>query len=172
LVSENVSGLVFDLRDNLGGSLDSVVSILDFLLPEGPIVRLYAKDAEPEIKTSDASCIDVPMAVIINSYTASAAELFSSALADYDKATLVGENTYGKGTVLSVYHLTDSTGLVLSTKMFLPPFSDCFEGKGVSPDVEVKLSEEIDMPFNMLTYTQDVQLQSAINQITQGENER
>ena len=91
--------LIFDVRYNPGGELQSIRNVLDYLLPEGPIVRIISAEGKETVYNSASSEIDLQMAVLINGSTASAAELFAAALNDYDKATLVGTTTYGKGTM-------------------------------------------------------------------------
>ena len=108
------TGYVFDVRNNPGGDLGVIVRILDYLLPEGPIVRII--DASGEVVhtyTSDESEIQAPMVVLINENTASAAELFTSALLDYDKCVTVGQTTYGKGVMQNIITLPDGSGIRL-----------------------------------------------------------
>lgn len=103
---------MFDVRNNPGGDLGVIVRILDYLLPEGPIVRII--DASGEVVhtyTSDESEIQAPMVVLINENTASAAELFTSALLDYDKCVTVGQTTYGKGVMQNIITLPDGSGI-------------------------------------------------------------
>ena len=104
------------------------------------------------------------MAVLVNGNTASAAELFTSALQDYKKAVIVGSRTYGKGTVQSIITLPDGSGLSLSTSMYNPPFSENYEGKGITPDLTVELNEEAAaMNLYKLPDNMDNQLLAAIN---------
>jgi len=134
---------IFDLRNNLGGEINSIVSVLDYLLPEGPIVKMVDKDGNVVREyQSDASELSAKMAVLVNEYTASAAELFSSALKDYEKATLVGKTTFGKGTAQTIVPLSDGSGVAISYMMCNPPFSENYEGVGVVPNVEIDLDEE------------------------------
>ena len=157
--------MIFDVRNNPGGELGGIVNTLDFLLPEGPIVHIVDKNGEEQkTYTSDADCIDIPMAVLVNGNTASAAELFTSALQDYKKAVIVGTKTYGKGTVQSIITLPDGSGLSLSTSMYNPPFSENYEGKGITPDLTVELNEEAAaMNLYKLPDNMDNQLLAAIN---------
>ncbi|MBO5286666.1 MAG: S41 family peptidase [Clostridia bacterium] len=144
LLTDGCTSLVFDMRNNPGGTLGSVVEVLDYLLPEGDLV--YIKNARGEVMqkyTSDAGYINVPMAVLTNGNTASAAELFTSALMDYDKAVIVGEKTYGKGCGQSVLMLPDGSGLRLTTFLYDPPRSENYNGIGITPDIVVELSEAL-----------------------------
>ncbi|MCQ2431490.1 MAG: S41 family peptidase [Clostridia bacterium] len=163
LISKGAKKLIFDVRYNPGGALDGIVDTLDYLLPEGPIIRIVDKEGNEEVISSDASCIDMPMAVLVNGNTASAAELFSSALQDYKKATIIGTTTYGKGTMQSVVTLPDNSGITISYRMYNPPFSPNYEGIGVIPDIELELAEELQQKnFYIITDEEDNQLQKAI----------
>lgn len=155
--------LIFDVRYNPGGALSGIVDTLDYLLPEGPIIRIVDKQGNVETIDSDESCISMPMIVLVNENTASAAELFSSALQDYKKAIIVGTTTYGKGTMQSVVPLPDGSGITISYRMYNPPFSDNYEGIGVIPDVEIDLDEALkEKNFYTITKEEDNQLQKAI----------
>lgn len=164
LIDGGVKKLIFDVRYNPGGDLRSIVEILDYLLPEGPIVRITDKDGNvTDTYTSDANELDLPMCVLTNGSTASAAELFTSALKDYNKATVVGTNTYGKGTVQTIIPLPDGSGLGISYRLYCPPFSDNFEGVGVAPDVEVELDKSLEgKNIYKITDSEDNQLQKAV----------
>ena len=163
--ADRVHGVIIDVRDNGGGELKSIVTVLDALLPAGPIVRIRDKDGKEEIYNSDQTSFDRPMIVLCNSRTASAAELFVSALKDYNKAVIVGTTTYGKGTVQSIIDLGDGPSLRLSTALYLPPYSDNFEGIGVTPDIEVEIDEEYrNVNLYKVPHDKDAQLQAAIAQ--------
>jgi len=163
LRTANASRFVFDLRYNGGGELSSIVNILDYLLPEGPIVRVVDKDGTEAVKNSDASCIEEPMAVLVNGRTASAAELFTIALRDYKKAVVVGTKTYGKGTVQTLYELSDGSIVSLSSSMYCGPYSDNYEGVGISPDIEIAMTEEeLSYSFSKLPENKDGQLKEAL----------
>ncbi|MBP5206842.1 MAG: PDZ domain-containing protein [Clostridia bacterium] len=155
--------IVFDMRNNPGGLLSSVRSMLDYILPEGDVVRMVDAEGNWTSLSSDASCVSMPMVVIVNGNTASAAELFTSALMDYDYATVIGTQTYGKGTVTAPYALSDGSVVYISMQHYYPPKSDNFEGKGITPDEVVELSEESKkINFYKLTYETDDQLRRAI----------
>lgn len=163
--ADRVRGVIVDVRDNGGGELESILSILDALLPEGPIVRIQYKNGEEETYTSDKTCYERPIIVLCNARTASAAELFVSALKDYNKAVVIGTTTYGKGTVQSIVSLGDGSALRISTAMYLPPFSDNYEGIGITPDIEVEIDEEYRYTnLYKIPHDQDAQLQAAIAQ--------
>lgn len=166
LIKGGAKGLIFDVRNNPGGQLEAVEAMIDKLVPSGPVVR--SKDKSGKMKTlytSDTKEISLPMAVITNENSASAAELFTAALKDYNKAKSIGTKTYGKGTMQEICDLSDGTALDLSVAYFYPPKSDNFEGKGVTPDIPVELSEEKLKNFYSLSEDDDDQLQSAISYV-------
>ncbi len=163
LISQGATRLVYDVRYNPGGDLTSITTILDALLPEGPIIRTVDKAGKEEMISSDAKEFNMPMAVLANESTASAAELFTSALKDYGKAVFVGKTTYGKGSMQSILPLGDGSALKLTTRMYFPPFSDSYEGIGIVPDVEVDMDESVaNKNIYKITDAEDTQLQAAI----------
>lgn len=168
---ENITGIIFDVRNNRGGELESVVEVLDMLLPEGTIVTQFDKEGK-ELKKyiSDGEQINIPMAVLVNGETASAAELFACALKDYNKAVLIGEKTYGKGSAQTTFTLSDGSLLVLTTSMYNPPASKNYDGVGIMPDYEIKLTEEQIKNFYELDETTDPQLKEALSKLSKSEN--
>lgn len=168
LLSDGCEGLIFDVRDNPGGRLDAAVEILDFLLPEGPIVHITDLEGNKvmDIKESDKSEIDCPMVVLANGNTASAAELFTSALKDYNKVTIVGTNTFGKGCGQSGFTLSSGAVLYVTTFLYSPPTSPNYDKKGIAPDVEVDLPEEYkNTNLFLLEPKNDTQLLRALEEI-------
>ena len=163
MLANGVTRFIFDVRYNPGGDRTSVCSILDYLLPEGPILRVVYNDGTEDVFSSKASYLDVPMCVLVNKGTASAGELFASALQDYKSATLVGLPTYGKGTMQTVIPLGDGSGFGISTAMYYPPYSDCYEGVGVKPDIECKMDESLaNTNIYKIADADDTQLQAAL----------
>jgi carboxyl-terminal processing protease len=164
LKSLNVEGLIFDVRDNPGGDLNAICTILDYLLPEGPIVRIsYADSDQEDVIYSGRSEIDLPMIVLANEHTASAAELFTSALQDYEKASVVGQKTYGKGCGQSGVELSDGSLVFITHFLYSPPFSENYDGIGIIPDYEVILSEEWkDKNLFLVPHNEDAQLQKGV----------
>ena len=153
------TGYVFDVRNNPGGDLGVIVRILDYLLPEGPIVRII--DASGEVVhtyTSDESEIQAPMVVLINENTASAAELFTSALLDYDKCVTVGQTTYGKGVMQNIITLPDGSGIRLTTHYYNPPYSDNYNRVGIPADYELEMASSA-----IADPALDTQLQKALS---------
>ena len=143
LRAQGAEGLIFDVRDNPGGDLNAICSILDYLLPQGPIIRMsYAGSDKVDTIYSYDTEIDMPMIVLANENTASAAELFTAALRDYDKADVVGKTTYGKGCGQTGEMLSDGSVVFITHFLYSPPYSDNYDGVGIVPDHEVELSEE------------------------------
>ena len=171
LLGSGATSFIFDVRYNPGGELNSIVSILDYLLPEGPIIRTVDREGNEDVEYSDENWFDYPCAVLVNGNTASAAELFSSALQDYTErgefnAVLVGTKTYGKGTMQTVIRLEDGSALSLSYKMYNPPYSDNYENIGVTPDIVEEMSEKAaSVNIYRLADADDNQLQRAAEAI-------
>lgn len=167
LLENGATSLVFDMRSNPGGTLASVVEMLDYLLPEGDLVYVTNADGTVvETHTSDASCINVPMAVLTNGGTASAAELFTCALKDYERAIVVGTKTFGKGSVQSLIGLPDGTGLRFTTYLYNPPITENYHGVGITPDFEIELDESLqNKNFFEITDIEDNQLQKAVYEL-------
>jgi len=163
LRAEGCNRLIIDLRYNPGGELNSIVSVLDYILPEGPIVRIMDADGnQVNAYYSDAEELDMPMAVVVNGSTASAAELFTSAVKDYQKATIVGTVTYGKGCMQTTVPLSDNSAVSITYRMYNPPFSDNYHGVGVIPDVVVELDEALsNKNIYKITDEEDNQLAAA-----------
>ena len=136
--------LVIDLRYNPGGELSSIVTTLDYILPEGPIVRIMDADGKQvQVYKSESTELDMPMAVLVNGSTASAAELFTAAVRDYQKATIVGTTTYGKGCMQTTVPLSSGGAVSITYRMYNPPYSDNYHGVGIVPDVVVELDEAL-----------------------------
>ena len=164
MLTEGAEGFIFDVRNNPGGTMESVCRILDTLLPEGPIVSAkYKNAAEPEVLySSDESEFTGPMAVLINSKSASAAELFAQALKDYNKAKTIGTLSYGKGSMQELYKLSDGSAISITVANYLPPVSQNFDGVGVKPDYDVKLAPELEKMLEDLDEYSDPQLKKAL----------
>ena len=162
LQAQEVRGLVFDLRDNAGGDTNSCMECLDQLLPEGVLGYSRTSDGKRQIlATSDSSEVDLPMAVLVNENTASMAELFAAVVRDYAKGDLVGNTTYGKGVLQTLYPLDDGSAVQLTTAYFDPPASENFDGVGLTPDYEVDLGR--DQLATMGSLDGDDQLEKAVS---------
>ena len=163
LEKKNMKGLVIDLRNNGGGSLETVVNMLDRILPEGMIV--YTKDKNGkgmEFKSSDEEKLTIPLTVLINGNSASASEIFAGAVQDYGLGTLVGTTSFGKGIVQSVLPLDDGSAIKLTTSKYYTPKGRNIHGTGIDPDVEIELDEKVAGKIT-IKKAEDNQLQKAIS---------
>ena len=167
LEAAGCTAFVFDVRNNPGGELGAVVDTLGFLLPEGPVIRIFDKDDNlVQQYESDAEFKDYPMAVLTNGNTASAAELFTAALKDYKMSKVVGETTYGKGCMQTSLALPDGGLVSVTYRMYKPPFSESYHEVGITPDVEVKAEGALlDKHFLKVEDSEDNQLQKAISEL-------
>lgn len=139
LTANGATSLVFDLRDNGGGLVSALSECLDPLLPEGVVATAEYKDGHSEtLVYSDASELNMPMAVIVNENTASAAELFAASLRDFGKAPLVGSQTYGKGVMQTTTELENGGAVILTVAEYKTSRSECYDGIGLTPDVPVE----------------------------------
>ena len=136
---KNVSGLIIDLRDNGGGLVSSVTDVLREILPEGVIFSTVDKNGNTSETTCDGKNeIDIPLAVLVNESTASASEIFAGAVQDYEKGTIVGTKTYGKGIVQDIYRLNDGSVIRLTVSHYYTPNGNDIHKKGIAPDVEIE----------------------------------
>ncbi|MBE6587794.1 MAG: S41 family peptidase [Ruminococcaceae bacterium] len=166
LLAKGCEKLVIDVRNNPGGELVSVCVTLDMLVPEGPVIRTVDKKGNEEVVyNSDKDETNVPIAVLVNGNTASAGELFAAALRDYEKAVLVGETTFGKGSMQTTMSFSDGTAFKYTYRYYCPPFSDNYDGVGLTPDVKAELSEEALSHFFTMTDAEDTQLKAAVDEL-------
>lgn len=136
LESQGMTAVVFDMRNNGGGLVDSVVKILDYLLPEGTVVYTMDKyDKKVEYSSDAENFKDIPMTVLVNENTASAAEIFTGAIRDFEYGTIIGTQTYGKGIVQSTIDLEDGTAIKITTSRYYTPSGECIHGTGITPDI-------------------------------------
>lgn len=164
LQQEGAKKIIFDVRNNPGGYAEELVKLLDYLLPEGDLFRSVSYDGTEKVDTSDADCLDMPMAVLINGSSYSAAEFFAAALQEYQAATIVGEPTVGKGVYQTTISLGDGSAVALSTGKYFTPKGNSLTDVGVTPDVRVDVDEETaeKIYYGTLGYADDFQIQAAI----------
>ena len=143
LLEQGATALILDVRNNGGGYVTEMNKLLDYLLPEGVIYRDLNNLGIKGERSSDADCLEMPMAVLVNSYSFSAAEFFGAVLQEYQWATVVGEHTTGKGHYQNTFRLTDGSAVNLSTgKYFTPNGVNLTESGGIAPDVEVPVDQD------------------------------
>ena len=169
LLDDGAQALIFDVRDNGGGYKDELVKILDRLLPEGILFQSEDYSGNKQTDRSDAACIELPMAVLVNQDSYSAAEFFAAALQEYGWATVVGTKTYGKGNFQTAFTLSDGSMLNLSIGKYFTPNGRSLTDIGVTPDELVELSDEdaAKLLYGQLAHADDAQLQAAIRAIRQ-----
>lgn len=168
LENQGMQSLVVDLRYNGGGLVDSVVQILDDILPEGMLV--YTEDKygnRQEYKSSGDTYFDYPMVVLINQDSASASEIFAGAIKDYEYGTLIGTTTFGKGIVQVVFPLSDGDAIKLTTAKYFTPNGNYIHGVGIEPDIELEY-EYLDPDGESYEMQYDNQIQKAI-EVLRGE---
>lgn len=165
LKNQGMERLIVDVRNNPGGLLTSVCNILNDMLPEGLIVYTEDKNGKKqEIKSDGENELDIPLVVLVNENSASAAEIFSGAIQDYGVGTIVGTTTFGKGIVQSLIPLTDGSAVKTTTAKYYTPKGRCIHGTGIEPDVEAELTEDLEKK-TVLTYEEDSQLQKAVETV-------
>lgn len=169
LIAQDAKALIFDVRNNGGGYKNELVKVLDKILPEGILFQSEDYQGSKQIDRSDADCIDLPMAVLVNQDSYSAAEFFAAAIQEYDWGTVVGTKTVGKGNFQTAFTLSDGSMLNLSIGKYYTPQGRSLTDTGITPDVEIALSDEdgAKLYYGQLEKADDAQLQAAIREITQ-----
>lgn len=164
LRNRGATALIFDVRYNPGGYKAEMVEVLDYLLPEGDLFRTVDYRGKEEVDTSDAKCLEMPMAVLVNLHSYSAAEFFAAAMSEYEAAVIVGEKTYGKGYFQNTFALKDGSAVTLSIGKYYTPKGKSLAGVGLTPDVEVILTEEENalLQVGQLPVEEDPQIQAAV----------
>ena len=163
LLAQGAEGLIFDVRGNPGGYADEMVKILDYLLPEGELFRTVDYAGREHVDTSDADCLELPMAVLVNQDSYSAAEFFAAALREYDWAVVVGQKTCGKGYFQNTLPLSDGSAVGLSVGKYFTPNGQSLADVGVTPDRVVEVDEDTrwKIYYGTLPTEEDVQLETA-----------
>ncbi len=166
LIEQGAQGFIFDVRFNGGGYVSVMNNMLDLLLPEGVVISMVDKAGQVTDYTSDENMLDMPMAVLTNEYSISAAEFFAAALQEYGVAQVVGDKTAGKGFSQQLIYLSDGSSVNLSTSRYYTPKGTNLADVGITPDYLVEMTEQQMSDFYHLTEEQDTQLQKAIEVLT------
>lgn len=171
LLDQGAEKLIFDVRNNPGGYKDELCEILDYLLPKGPLFHSEYYDGTTQVDNSDAKCLQLPMAVLINSESISAAEFFAAAMSEYEAATLVGEQTIGKGYFQNVFKLSDGSAVGLSVGKYTTPKGVSLTDVGITPDVCVEVDEELfwQIYYGNVDAMEDPQVQAALEVLKNAE---
>ncbi len=168
LIEQGAEAIIFDLRNNLGGTLDDAVDVGDLFMDGGVIVTVRGRTDDDErvdeYFAKEGKYTEIPLIVLINGFSASASELVAGALRDNGRALLIGEKSFGKGTVQVIHDLSDGSGLKFTTAKYYLPSGVSIDGVGIIPDIEVELTIED---------TEDLQFERALEEakkILEGRN--
>jgi len=162
LKSQGAEGFILDVRNNPGGLLDIVASIADLLVPEGTIVYTEDRNGNQRHLRSTADHLGIPLVLLVNGNSASASEVLAGAIRDHGVGVLVGEQTFGKATVQSIFPLQDESAVRLTIARYFTPNGSAIHGEGIAPDYVVPMEAEYAARIAALTLEEDVQLQKAI----------
>lgn len=167
LMAKGIKYLVIDLRDNPGGSYYQVARIADRIVPKGLVVYTEDRQKNRSEQFSDERELEIPLAVLVNGYSASASEILAACVQDYDKGIIVGTKTFGKGLVQEIdIDFTNGGGLKYTKARYFTPSGKSIHGEGVLPDVEIELSEEFNTTsIEDIPHDKDNQLKIAIKEI-------
>ena len=165
LIGQGARALIFDVRNNPGGYKDELVRLLDYLLPEGPLFRSEDYQGNTLVDESGESCLEMPMAVLVNGDSYSAAEFFAAALSEYEWATVVGTQTSGKGYFQVTYQLRDGSAVGLSIGRYTTPNGVSLQDVGITPDIVKEVDDETAYAIyaGILSPEADPQIQAAID---------
>ena len=168
LREQGAQALIFDVRNNPGGYATELVKVLDYLLPEGDLFRTLDYAGRETVDKSDASFLDMPIAVVCNEDSYSAAEFFPAAIQEYGAGTIVGMPTCGKGYFQYTYELSDGSAVGLSAGKYFTPSGKSLIGTGIQPDVVVEVDDETraKIAYGTLEAKDDPQIQAAVDILT------
>ena len=172
LREQGAAALIFDVRNNPGGYATELVTLLDYLLPEGVLFRSVDYTGKEQVDYSDAAYLDMPIAVVCNQNSYSAAEFFPAAIQEYGAGTVVGTPTCGKGYFQYTFQLSDGSGLGLSVGKYFTPQGKSLAEVGIQPDILVEVDEETDQAiyYGTLAPENDPQIQAAVQVLTKSPN--
>ena len=169
LTEQGAKALIFDVRGNPGGYKDELVELLDYLLPEGPLFRSEDYSGKVAVDESDSDCLQMPMAVLVDGNSYSAAEFFAAALDEYDAAVTVGQPTSGKGYFQSTFRLDDGSAAAISIGKYTTPNGVSLADVGITPEILVEVDEETAFKIyaGTLEPEEDPQIQAAVKALTE-----
>ena len=165
LRAQGAVALIFDVRNNPGGYKDEMIRVLDYLLPEGLLFKAVNYAGQTSEDYSDASCVDLPMAVLVNGNSYSAAEFFAAALNDFGAAVVVGEQTFGKGYFQTTIQMSDGSAVNLSIGKYYTPKGISLAGVGLEPSIKVEVDDltAYYIYYDALEPEEDPQIMAAVN---------
>ena len=171
LLAQGATRLILDVRNNPGGYKTELCKVLDYLLPEGPLFRSEYYDGTIQVDESDEKHLDIPMAVLVNAESISAAEFFAAALSEYEAATVVGQQTIGKGYFQQAYELSDGSAVGLSVGRYTTPKGVSLTDVGITPDVVVEVDEELfwQIYYGNVDWSEDPQVLAALEVLKNAE---
>ena len=156
LKKQGMKKVIFDVRDNPGGSYSTVCEILDEILPAGTLVYTKDKYGTEEKQESDPNCLNMPMVVLQNENSASASEIFAGAIQDFNAGKIIGTQSFGKGIVQVIMSVGDGSAIKLTIQNYYTPSGKNIHGKGITPDIKVEAGDN---------EKNDVQLEKAIEEL-------
>jgi carboxyl-terminal processing protease len=143
LKAKGAKGFVFDVRDNPGGLLDQAVDVASLFIPSGVIVRVDERGKpEEQHRATGRVATDAPVVVLVNGDSASASEIVAGALQDYGRAVLIGDKTFGKGSVQLLHELSNGSELRVTVARWFTPKGRAIHGEGLDPDIVVGITQE------------------------------
>ena len=161
LERSGMKGFVLDMRKNPGGVITSCIEVAREIVPAGMIVSVIKRNGSKEVYTSDLAAAKFPIVVLLDKYSASAAELLAGALQDTKAALVVGETSYGKGSVQTLIPMAHEDGLKLTVAKYYTPSGKCIDGVGIVPDVEITSPAEPHQMYTLDLDADDAQLTTA-----------
>lgn len=162
---QGATSLIFDVRNNPGGYAHEMVELLDYLLPEGDLFRTVDYKGSESVDRSDASFLDMPMVVLCNEDSYSAAEFFAAAIQEYEAGTVIGMPTCGKGYFQYTYRLSDGSAVGLSVGKYFTPSGKSLADVGIQPDITVEVDDDTyaKIYYGQLDPMEDPQILAAID---------
>lgn len=162
MMNDGAAGIVLDLRNNPGGLLNEAIGVASVFIEDGAIVSVKERGGTNEtFEAVDDAFEDIPLVVLVDDHSASASEIVAGAVQDAERGPVVGESTFGKGTVQTIAQLSDGSGVKFTTARYYTPSGDSIEGVGVTPDVEVAAGD----PDEIDGLDDDPQLQAAVEEL-------